>query len=74
MNWISPTGLSPCAAMPTQSPPMRIRRAAYRTRAPIRTLLQSIGCAEDAAVDPDILAEHDDIGVILHRAVDGHPL
>ena len=32
------------------------------------TLLQSDGCAEDAAVDPDILAEHDDIGVILHRA------
>src|SRR5262249_3797281 len=22
MNWISPTGLSPCAAMPTQSPPI----------------------------------------------------
>src|SRR5947207_4738303 len=24
MNWISPTGLSPCAAMPTQSPPIKV--------------------------------------------------
>ena len=32
------------------------------------TLLQADGCAEDAAVDADILAEHDDPGVILHRA------
>ena len=32
------------------------------------TLLQSDGGAEDAAVDADILAEHDDIGVVLHRA------
>src|SRR5262249_47573099 len=24
MNWISPTGLSPCAAIPTQSPPIKV--------------------------------------------------
>ena len=24
MNWISPTGLSPCAAIPTQSPLIRV--------------------------------------------------
>src|ERR1700682_2037985 len=32
------------------------------------TLLQADGGAEDAAVDSDILAEHDDIGVILRVA------
>ena len=35
------------------------------------TLLQSGGCAKDAAVDADILAEHDDAGVVLHRAGEG---
>src|SRR5258707_14166699 len=37
-----------------------------------KTLLQSDGGAEDAAVDSDILAEHDNIGVILHRAGECH--
>jgi len=35
---------------------------AYRTRFRSETLLQSDGGAEDAAVDSDILAEHDNIG------------
>jgi hypothetical protein len=35
------------------------------------TLLQSDRRAEDTAVDPDILAEYDHIGVVLHRAGEG---
>ena len=39
------------------------------------TLLQSDGGAEDAAVDADVFAEHDDVGILLHgagkRQIDG---
>jgi hypothetical protein len=31
-------------------------------------LLQTDGGAEDAAVDADVFAENDDIGILLHRA------
>jgi len=43
------------------------RRIEYALRSP-KPLLQSDGGAENAAVDSNILAEHDHIGVVLHRA------
>ena len=72
MNWISPTGFRPlCRHADAESADQKFgkRRIEHAFRS--ETLLQSDGCAEDAAVDPDILAEHDDIGVVLHRAGEG---
>ena len=76
MNWISPTGLRPCAAMPTHRPLISSsdeRRVDHALRP--EALLQPDGGAEHAAVDADVLAEHDDVRVLLHgareRQVDG---
>ena len=41
------------------------------TRSDPKRCCRSDRGAKDAAVDPDILAEHDDVGVLLHRAGEG---
>ena len=66
MNWISATGFSPWAAMAMAhagDQSLGQRRVEHALRA--EALLQAAGGAEHAAVDADILAEHDDVAIVL---------
>jgi hypothetical protein len=66
MNWISPTGFSGHADAESADVELGKQRIEHAFRS--ETLLQSDRRAEDTAVDSDILAEQDHIGVVLHRA------
>ena len=75
-NWISGTGMSPAAAMPTARPMMPSSdRLVSNTRATAELLLQSQGGGVHAALAADVLAEHHDARVhlelVLERAAHG---
>ena len=68
-NWISHTGLSPCAAIPTDAPQMSSSASGGVAHAALAEAFEeSFGGPEHAAVHPDVLAEHEHVGVLLHRA------
>ena len=67
LNWISATGFMPCAARPTVRPAIVVSASGVSsTRSRAERLLQAGGGAEHAAVDADVLAEHDDGRVVRH--------
>jgi len=69
-NWISGTGLSPIAAMPTAAPTIPDSLQGGVDDAVAAELVeQALGRAEDAAVLPHILAQHEDVVVLAHLGV-----
>ena len=67
MNWISATGFSPCVGHADRHAGDQAfgqRRVLHALGA--EALLQAGGGAEHAAVDADVLADHDDVRIVLH--------
>ena len=70
-NWISGTGIRPASAMPTARPTMPSSlRLVSNTRSRAELLLQAERHRVDAALGPDILAEHQHARVGLELLVE----